>query len=354
MDALKQFTQRYGKLPLTWAGSTSQMHYLNFGDALSPVMVALCSGMDVTRIPSASRTPRIAAVGTIGHGLVGGEVWFWGTGCSNFKNPGAKLPERILYQPPEDTLIHIAATRGPISEQLLSGGKGGPAIYGDPVWLLPRFYRPTPPKRWKLGVIVHLSELTDRDYEAHVNPNYQRYEIPRELDQSIRLINTVTPISPTALRERLDDILACERIVSTSLHGMVLAESYGIPCLYFGAGRGRVGLTTAKVDPASGIDLRILDLYGGLGLDQFDLYNQDRTLRTDWHALIEAIDKTWRPKVLDSEKLLNAIPMGARPVEVPANGSVFDLPLIQNLVLQHDVKDLRAEDAKRSKMPASR
>lgn len=349
MDGIKRFVDQYGKLPLSWAGSTAEMNYLNFGDALSPVMVALCTGMDVMRIPTSSKTPRIAAVGTIGHGFVGGEVCFWGTGCSSVKNPTIKGAERVPYVPPADTKITIAATRGTISEQLLSGGKGGPKIYGDPVWLLPRFYRPNVAKRWKLGVIVHLSELTDRDYDAHVNPNYRRYEIPEEFSQSVRLINTVTPISATAIRERLDDILACERIVSTSLHGMVLAETYGIPCLYFGTARAPAGLGTADVNPESGIDLRILDLYGGLGMSRFELYNQLRVNPTDWDAVIKAIDQTWKPKPLDEDRLLGAVPLGARPVEVPATGSVFDLPLLQNLVLQHDVKALRMEDAKRAK-----
>ncbi len=79
-------------VPLAWAGSTTEMDYLNFGDALSPVMVALLAGRDVQRVPTKSTTPRMAAVGTIGHGFSGGEVWFWGTGCSSWKNPSPPRP----------------------------------------------------------------------------------------------------------------------------------------------------------------------------------------------------------------------------------------------------------------------
>jgi hypothetical protein len=347
MDGLRRFIEQNGKLPLAWAGSTAEMNYLNLGDALSPVMVALCSGMDVTRIPTSSRTPRIAAVGTIGQAFAGGEVWFWGTGCSAFRNPLAKREERIPYQTPADTTIHIAATRGAISERLLSGGNGSPHIYGDPVWLLPRFYRPTLPKRWKLGVIVHLSELSDRAYEAHVSPRFIRYEIPPSLSASIRLINTVTPVATTAIRERLDEILSCERLVSTSLHGMVLAETYQIPCLHFGTGRGRAGLTTIEAVPDSAVDLRVLDFYSGLGLARFKSYNQHRNEYTDWDALMRAIDDAWAPKPFDEQRLLNAFPSGAKPVTPPLTGSVFDLPLLRNLMLQHDVKTVQDEDADR-------
>ena len=157
--------------------------------------------------------------------------------------------------------------------------------------MLPRFYRPRVEKRWKVGAILHLSELSDRAYEAHPNPKIQRYAVPRSLEGDIRLINTVTPISVNAIRERLDEILACERIVSTSLHGMVLAETYGIPCLYFGVDRKSPGLSKAPVSMDAGIDLRILDLYGGLGKEQFLVYNQDRGRPTDWEAVIKAIDR---------------------------------------------------------------
>ena len=95
--SIQQFIDEHGKIPLSWAGSTSEMNYLNFGDALSPVMVALCLGFDAIRIPTKPRPPRLAAVGTIAHGFAGGDVWFWGTGCSPYQNPSAKGEERILH-----------------------------------------------------------------------------------------------------------------------------------------------------------------------------------------------------------------------------------------------------------------
>jgi hypothetical protein len=94
----------------------------------------------------------------------------------------------------------VAATRGPTSERLLTGGRGAHGVYGDPVWLLPRFYDPKLTKKWDLGVILHLSELTDREYEAHPEPKYLRYGVPGEFKDSVHLINTVTPISAAPTR----------------------------------------------------------------------------------------------------------------------------------------------------------
>ncbi len=346
-ENLRRFIDTHGKIPLAWAGSTSEMNYLNLGDALSPVMVALCTSMDVMRIPSASATPRLAAVGTIGHGMRGGEVWFWGTGCSPHLNPAAKKPiVKEPFHPPADTKFHVHATRGPVSGRLLNGDKPVGA-FGDPVWLLPRFYKPKIEKKWKLGVILHLSELSDRAFYAHPRDELKRYNISAELADQVKLINTVTEISPKAMQERIDEILSCERIVSTSLHGMVYAESYGIPCLHFAAGLGAAGLHRVPlVGAATNLDLRIVDLYMGLGAKAVPVYNQSRTEMTDWGGVIKAIDETWEEKKLDEDRLLSSLPILVNLITTPQHGSVFDAPIITGLKFQHDVRALRMMDRK--------
>jgi hypothetical protein len=351
-DGILRFLERWGKVPLSWAGSTLSMDYANLGDALSPVMVALCTGCDVQRIPMISQSPRLAAVGTIGHAFAGGEVIFWGTGASTFRNPSADVSERIPYQPPSNTRMTISATRGPISEEILGGKGARPAVYGDPVWLLPRFYRPNVVKRWKLGVVLHLSELADRQVEAHPSIRFRRFGIPASCRSDIRLLNTVIPISAAGVRDKIDEILACERIVSSSLHGMVLAEAFGIPCLYFGYSQAPAGVTRVPIADAPYLDLRIRDLYAGLGQTSISYFNQPREGVTNWNDLIHAIDSHWEPKKLDEDRLIGALPLPFLPVSVPSQyaggDSVFDMKLIADLELQHDVALLRNEDTRRS------
>src|SRR5690348_4521834 len=119
--SLRAFVAETGRLPLSWAGATTTQDYLNFGDALSPVMVALCSGHEIERLKFHSPLPRLVAVGTIGQNIEQGAAWFWGTGSSDMKNPGGPPEKRAPYMPPPDTEIHIAATRGPVSARILSG-----------------------------------------------------------------------------------------------------------------------------------------------------------------------------------------------------------------------------------------
>ncbi|WP_395677173.1 polysaccharide pyruvyl transferase family protein [Inquilinus sp.] len=322
-------------VPLTWVAATREQDYVNLGDALSSVMVALLAGLPVEHVAHESRRLRMAAVGTIGHSLKQGEVVVWGTGSSRWRNPSAPAEERVAVAPLPGTRLHIAATRGPVSRRILGGENAfGPAVYGDPVWLLPRFHPAPKRKKWKLGVIIHLADLQDRSFEVRPKAEHIRYQIPAELAGDVRLIHTVTPIGLDGMRARLDEILECERIVSTSLHGMVFAESYGIPCLYFSP-RAPRGLHTAELDPDGTLDLRIVDLYRGLGRTSIPVYGQPRRERTDWAALMAAIDKAWAQPEFDTAPLLEAFPLDLKPLQPRRGETVFEHPVLRQIPLQH-------------------
>lgn len=333
----------FGEIPMAWAGSISSMDYLNLGDALSPVMVALLTGQTPRRVPTKCEATRLAAVGTIGQGFEFGETWFWGTGCSNFINPSAPVDERIAFEVPDNSKFVVTATRGPVSEELLAGPNGArPGVYGDPVWLLQKFYRPEIKKKWKLGVILHLSELADRSYTAKPKPELSRHVVPADLSEEVHLITTCASISLSALRDKIDEICACERIVSTSLHGMVIAESYGIPCLYFSPNATIAGHRRLKLSRDTKLDLRILDLYLGLGKSELDVYEQPRRQATDWRDVMVAIDRVWRPVSLDERRLMGALPLPLNPIKPAAGQTIWEHPVLRSIELQSDVNEVRA------------
>jgi hypothetical protein len=340
-------------VPLSWAGASMEMDYLNVGDALSPVMVALLSGRQVQRVPMKTSSPRMAAVGTIGQGFGGGEVWFWGTGCSNWRNPLARPSERLPFEVPPNSRFVVTATRGPISERLLTGASGSrPGVYGDPVWLLPQFYRPNVRKTWKIGVILHLSELDGRSSVARPRHEMRRFDIPAELANEVHLISTCTPISIQGIGDKIDEILACERIVSTSLHGMVIAESYGIPCLFFAPNGRATGPERMPLEPDSQLDLRIVDLYAGLGQSSVMTYVQPREALTDWPAVMTAIDRLWQPSTCDTQRLINAFPLPRNPVVPETGQTIWQHPVLSSLQLQHDIVSLRQEGSGARSQPS--
>ncbi|MEL6768286.1 MAG: polysaccharide pyruvyl transferase family protein [Pseudomonadota bacterium] len=331
---MQSLSGREAPLRLAWvAGNAGPPAYVNVGDALSPVMVSLVSGRAVERVPFVSEGARMVAIGTVGQSVRGGQAAIWGTGCSPWANPlaaGAKRP----YTPPENTALHLHATRGPYSARLLSEG-GAPAIpFGDPAMLLPRFYAPMRRPRHALGVVLHLSELADRAFNAHPKPGLARYRLGGA--PGVRLITMVAPPGSAAIRAKIDELLDCERIVSTSLHGIAIALAYSIPCLYLSAARGAPGLMHAPLDPAGtgdvpGVNARFPDLYAGLGQREMAWWRQPKDRETDWQALIDAVDRAGANGPLVPEGLAEACPAGLAPLSPPAGGTVWDHPLISSL-----------------------
>lgn len=83
---------------------------------------------------------------------------------------------------------------------------------GDPAILMPLLYKTKIEKYHKIGVISHLN---DKEF---VLDSFSQYHI----------IDVVTD-NVTAF---MDDICSCEYIITTSLHGMILSHTYGVPALW--------------------------------------------------------------------------------------------------------------------------
>lgn len=108
------------------------------------------------------------------------------------------------------------AVRGPQTRAHLVGqGYDVPEVYGDPALLLPRYYNPKIKKDYKIGVIPHY-----KDFEK-VSEWYKN-------DDTILLIDLMT----NDIEETTNQFLKCEKIVSSSLHGVIVAHAYNIPAVW--------------------------------------------------------------------------------------------------------------------------
>ena len=106
--------------------------------------------------------------------------------------------------------------RGPQTRKfLLNQGFEVPEIYGDPALLLPTYYHPEIEKHYKIGVIPHYND-------------FKKIEGFYKSDASILLINLMT----NDVEKTTDEFLKCEKIVSSSLHGIIVAHAYGIPAVW--------------------------------------------------------------------------------------------------------------------------
>lgn len=83
-----------------------------------------------------------------------------------------------------------------------------PEIYGDPAILMPLFYQPQVVKKRKYVIVPHYNEWQ----KYHKDDNY---------------LSTFT----RDYKAFIDSICSAEVVVSSSLHGIILAEAYGIPAI---------------------------------------------------------------------------------------------------------------------------
>ncbi|MEO1147834.1 MAG: polysaccharide pyruvyl transferase family protein [Cyanobacteria bacterium J06638_22] len=296
-------------VPLTWAGTNSQHPYANLGDALSPIVVSALSGLPIAYHRFESSRERMAAVGTIAHKFAGGTVHFWGTGLNPWRGV---MDTQGRYELPPNTTFEIHAMRGPASaNHLRRRGLEVPEVYGDPVWFTPKIFPAATEKRYELGVILHVAELHDAGVpdELPQIPKIKRYQMPSSLkEEQVKLLTTVTEPTLDSIEAQIREITACKRIASTSLHGLVLAEAYGIPCVYlpYAAGQGQ---TVSMIKKTSAVDYRMRDFYLGLGVKQRFIFGQMPDEPTPWHALIQAIDHHWTLIDWSPEAFLEAFPL---------------------------------------------
>lgn len=296
---------RKSTLRFSWVWTTASHPDANLGDALSAVMVAAICRLPIARSAFSADHERLAAVGTIGHALHFGRVHLWGTGFDMQRDKTGTL---VGYQIPDDTELVVHAVRGKrTAAALRERGMVVPEAYGDPVWFLPKIFPDPGVKKWDLGVIVHISELDAPTAEALVRATIKRYHIPEELADRVHIINTYTPATIDGLREKVEEIAACRRILSTSLHGLVIAETYKIPCAWFATYRGVSA--ALPIDGDQPIDHRMKDFYSGVDRDAVLSYLQPLDQATDWHEAMRFIDENWSLLDYDGQALFDAFPL---------------------------------------------
>jgi hypothetical protein len=238
----------------------------NFGDILNPYLIEKITGIP----PLFSHRGRgLLAIGSIiKFAQAGTRVWGSGT-------------PRMTDQLAADA--DYRAVRGPLTRQLvLESGGTCPEIYGDPALLLPRYYRPssTGPSH-KLGLIPHISHLAA--------------DLP--ISEGVRFISPKL-VGYDAIESFIDAIVDCESILTSSLHGLIVAHAYGVParwCEYGDKGVALAGDGTKFQDYFLSVGLPVQE---PLDLSQFAVIDESLVKYVD-----QNVDLTF-----DGDALLAAFP----------------------------------------------
>ncbi|KKG11617.1 hypothetical protein EO98_04590 [Methanosarcina sp. 2.H.T.1A.6] len=195
-----------------WTGDGGR----NWGDSLNPFLIEHLSGKKPIlskEIINFKNQNVYSVVGSILGNSSTKNLVVWGSGFISSTSLFKVKP------------IKICAVRGPLTRELIiNQGIDCPKIYGDPALLYPLFYKPNVKKEYRLGVIPH-----------HVDQSSELVNIFKN-NPDVLVINILSGIN-----EVVDDICKCEVIASSSLHGIIAADAYGIPSIWIEFSENVVG-----------------------------------------------------------------------------------------------------------------
>lgn len=174
----------------------------NFGDILTPYLIKALSNYKPRWVAIPTITPILLGVGSI-ISKTSPLTTVWGSGV-------IKIDDRISHN------AKYLAVRGPITRDLILVRDGKcPAVFGDPGLLLPKLYSGNRSKKYKIGFVPHYVD-------------YEQIKVWYGKNSDIKIINLLDK----NIHNVIDQILECEFIVSSSLHGIITAVAYGIPATW--------------------------------------------------------------------------------------------------------------------------
>ena len=120
--------------------------------------------------------------------------------------------QQLLCKPKQIHSVRGKYTR----ERLLMLGYDCPEVYGDPALLVSKYYKPNinNPK-YRIGFILHYVDVNNPVINAYVKENKDCI--------------IITLCGYQKWTDVIDKICSCEFILSSSLHGLIVSDSYGIP-----------------------------------------------------------------------------------------------------------------------------
>ena len=150
---------------------------------------------------------------TVGSGAVKSyqNMTIWGSGVER------ELPQRVrrFFQKSWHRKLDIRAVRGPMSRAyLMKLGHKCPEVYGDPAILMPLIY-----SKLEIGGGYDISIVPQLVTEQGIREKYP--------DAHIISMNT------NDYKSVIDQIVQSKLIISSSLHGVILADAYGVPSIWY-------------------------------------------------------------------------------------------------------------------------
>lgn len=191
-SALRRMTGRSDRsVPAWWFTGRA-----NFGDLLSPVILESICEVTPVRVSVEFRGKLLGAGSIAKYARPSDTVW------------GSGLIEPVEFFAEG---VQFNAVRGPRTRSFIRGDV--PEVYGDPGLLMPLIYQP---------------EGRGLSYDVGLIPHYKDKDVMTSDDPRV----TVVDIEQRDWRSTIDRMVSCDVVVSSSLHGILVAEAYGVPAVW--------------------------------------------------------------------------------------------------------------------------
>lgn len=267
------------KIYVKWAKSYND-DFFNFGDDLNPYIIEKLSNKKVVYVHfAASRIniikhllglilklkintniikdfitsffikDYIIAIGSILQWYSSKRCIVWGSGIIN-RNDIVKHSKFL-------------AVRGKYTvERIKELGMIPPSVLGDPALLLPLMYKSNSIKEFKLGIIPHIIHFED---------------LALLKSEQVSIINLNSP----NIEKIIDEINKCDYIISTSLHGVIVSQAYGIKTLWFDYEKIKL----------KGDNVKFYDYFSSVGITEYNPFKLDIT-NFDCDAISKLIEES--------------------------------------------------------------
>lgn len=200
----------------------------NLGDYLGFVVVEYMLRKNGLNLDS--WVPKLRHMNSVGSNIFSSyqHSTIWGSGVHH--EPDGVL-KYLCYYPLRK--LDVRAVRGPLSRKVLMHfGHKCPEVYGDPAIIMPFIYQP------------HIRVTND----ILVIPQYITEKQFRMAHPDLKMVSMNTKDYETVI----DAIASSKKVITSSLHAVILADSYGIPSVLY---RGL----------SKKVDFKYLDYYASTG-----------------------------------------------------------------------------------------
>lgn len=296
------------KINLKWAKSEMPNNF-NFGDDLSPYIIHKLTGRQVRYIQFANTRANI--IKEFLRGIVRGKLtfnyikaffisffakyyiisigsiiqWYGSKRCIVWGAGAISKQDKIKNS-------KFLAIRGQYTAEIIKKqNQNPPKVLGDPALLLPLIFSPKTSKKYKLGIIPHITHYKEISSK----------KFPKE----ILIINLNSP----DIEYVINNIVSCEFTISTSLHGIIVSHVYGIKSLWF---------LYEKISLA-GDNMKFLDYFSSVNIPEYTpfIFNTEEII--NYRKIIDLILNNENINQIHSDirkiqtELLRVAPFNVKP-----------------------------------------